>query len=240
MSRYEVTLLAHEGVAERTLAFRFRKPSAFAFSAGQFVELAITDPSASQARALKHTFSIASAPREAEIVIATRMRNSAFKRVLGALPSGSNAELEGPFGSFILHDNPERPAVFIAGGIGITPFRSMLRDQEAKTRRPAILLIYSNPRPEDAAFLPELEALGAQDPRVTLLATMTRIEDSSLSWSGETGRLTSDRLASMCRQLAAPIYYVAGPPAMVGATRDMLESTGAGDDDIRSEEFFGY
>ena len=110
------------------------------------------------AQSARHTFSIVSAPFENELVVATRMRDSAFKRALKALPIGSHAAIEGPFGSLTLHNDRARPAVFIAGGIGITPFMSMLR-QATQDRLPQrLLLLYSNRRPEDAAFLAELQA----------------------------------------------------------------------------------
>lgn len=236
MPPHEVILQGHESVAQGTLAFRFSKPAGFEFFAGQAVDVELGDP----AGLMRHTFSLTGAPRETDLTIATRMRNSQFKRVLGTLPVGARVQLEGPFGSFTLHEDRTRPAVFIAGGIGITPFRSILRDELPKAEGAPIVLFYSNPRPEDAAFLDELRTLAVKTERLTLVATMTKMEGSSVTWRGETGRITPQILARFVRKLAAPIYYAVGPPAMVGGIREMLDSVGVQASDVRSEEFFGY
>ena len=120
------TLRAREDVAEGTMAFHFDKPTGFAFKAGQAVELLIADP-AGGANDVGHAFSIVSAPFEGELVIATRMRDSAYKRALKAMRPGAKVRLDGPFGSLTLHNKRARAAVLIAGGIGITPFMSMIR-----------------------------------------------------------------------------------------------------------------
>ena len=240
MPPHEVILQGRESVAERTLAFRFSKPPGFEFFAGQAVDVELADPARPEAGILKHTFSLTSAPRETELTIATRMRDSQFKRILATLPIGARAQLEGPFGSFTLDEDRNRSAVFIAGGIGITPFRSILRDELPAVERAPIALLYSNPRPQDAAFLDELQTLAAKTERLILIATMTKMEKSSTAWPGETGRITSQLLDRHTRKLAAPIYYVVGPPAMAGGIREMLASLGIQESDVRSEEFFGY
>lgn len=240
MPPHEVILLGCEAVAQETLASRLSKPAGFEFFAGQAVDVGLPDPSKPEAGVMKHTFSLSGAPRETELTIATRMRDSQFKRVLAALPVGARVQLEGPFGSFTLDEDRNRPAVFIAGGIGITPFRSILHDEIPKAEGAPILLFYSNPRPEDAAFLDELQALAVDNERFTLVATMTKMEGSSATWRGETGRITPHLLDGFTRKLAAPIYYVVGPPAMVGGIRETLVSVGIQESDVRSEEFFGY
>jgi ferredoxin-NADP reductase len=241
MSLHEVILRGRETVAERTIAFRFSKPAGFQFFAGQAVEIELVDPVNPLGDVMKHVFSLANATRETDLTIATRMRDSQFKRALGTLRVGAHVRLEGPFGTFALDRNRARPAVFVAGGIGITPFRSMLRDELERPEGIPIILFYSNPRPEDAAFLDELQALAVDRPRLTLVATMTKMENSSVAWSGEIGRITPEFILRITRNVAAsPIYYVVGPPAMVGGIREMLASIGAHDSDVRSEEFFGY
>src|SRR2546427_661655 len=109
--------------------------------------------------ALSGALDLASAPPDDDVVVTTRMRDAAFKRVLGSMPIGATVQAEGPFGSFTLHINAAKPAVFLAGGIGITPFRSMIRDAAARKLPHHLYLFYSNNRPEDAAFLDELAAL---------------------------------------------------------------------------------
>ena len=125
MSAYQSTLLGRTEVAEATAAFQFEKPPHFVFKAGQYIDLTITGSQHGSGE-LTHTFSIASSPGEKELLVTTRMRITDFKEALSALPIGSAVRIEGPMGSFCLHNNTARPAVFLAGGIGIAPFLSMV------------------------------------------------------------------------------------------------------------------
>ena len=146
-------LVGRHEVAERTDAFRLEKPPNWAFEAGQFLDMSLLDPSDTDAEGNTRTFSMASAPHEETLMVATRMRDTAFKRALKTMPLGSAVKLEGPSGDLTLHHNVRRTAVFLAGGIGITPFRSIVF-QAAKEKLPhRIFLFYSNRRPEDAPFL---------------------------------------------------------------------------------------
>src|SRR5690348_8513529 len=110
-------LRRREWVADGTMAFWFERPSGFQFLAGQTVDLTLIDPPESDWEGDVRTFSIASGPDEPELVIATRMRGSAFKRLLARMPIGSPVQMEGATGAFTLHHDAARPAVFLAGGI---------------------------------------------------------------------------------------------------------------------------
>ncbi len=239
MSASGTRLLASEEIAEGTRAFHFARPDGFTFKAGQAIDVSL-DATAVATDANRHTFSIASAPFEDRLTVATRMRDSAFKRALAALPVGADLSLEGPSGSLTLHGDASRPAVFIAGGIGITPFMSILR--QAARDRPArrLLLLYANHRPEDAAWLEELQALERGWPDFRLLPVMSAMNRSSQSWSGLAGRIDADLLNSVAAGLARPVYYAAGAPGMVATMRAVLNGRGVEDDDIRSEDFHGY
>ena len=231
------TLRAREEVAAGTMAFHFEKPPGFAFKPGQALDLVL--PAENGVEPLRHAFSIVSAPFEEEVTVATRMRASPYKAVLAALQPGAPVGIDGPFGALTLARDPSRDAVFIAGGIGITPFMSMLR-QAVHDRSPRrFALVYSNRRPEDAAFLEELERM-ASGGALRLVATMTDMAQSSAPWRGETRAVDAQLLAAAAKDLRAPIYYLAGPPAMVAAMRKTLEGAGIDDEDIRSEDFFGY
>ena len=240
MTSMTVHLQRREEVAHGTLAFHFDKPAGFSFKPGQAIDLVLPDPSASDAEGARHAFSIVSAPHEGELVVATRMRDSAFKNALASLPVGAAAGVDGPFGSLTLHNKLGRAAVFLAGGIGITPFMSMLRHAAYSALQQRLVLLYANRRPEDAAFLSELQRLEGENRNFLLVAAMTRMQESRLPWTGETGTIDEALLKRMVAELPEPIYYVAGPPAMVGALRDTLERVGVDSDDIRSEEFHGY
>lgn len=246
-STYTLKLQRRHEVAERTLEFSFDRPATMTFEAGQFMALTLIDPPETDAEGDTRDFSINSAPDDPELVFATRMRDSAFKRVLRAMPLGSGIKAAGPFGSFTLHDTASRPAVVLAGGIGITPFRSMLR-RAAHERLPhRILLFYANRRPEDAPFLDELADLARLNPNFTFVPTMTKMRASKRPWQGETGYIDHRLIEQYQRPAASssaepgdPIYYMAGPPAMVAGLRAELKEAGVDDDDVRTEEFTGY
>lgn len=239
MPRFTLTLDRRELLAERTMAFHFRKPERFTFVAGQALDVTLVNPPETDAEGNVRTFTIASAPQDEDLVVATRLRDTAFKRVLSSTPIGGHVQAEGPDGTFTLHEDAGQPAVFLTGGIGITPFRSMARDAAARTLAHSIWLFYSNTRPEDAAFLDELQQLAAATPSFHLVPTMTDVAKSHPRWRGETGVI--DR-AMIGRRLPVlgPRYYVAGPPAMVIAMRQMLTAAKVKDTDIQREEFSGY
>ena len=157
------TKLAYrQEIAEGTMAFHFEKPPGWTFEAGQAIDITLLAPSETDAEGNTRTFTIASAPYEKSVMVATRMRDTAFKRMLKVMPVGTAVQMEGPAGDLTLRD-AARTAVFLSGGIGITPFRS-IAFAAAKEHLPhRIFLFYSNRRPEDAAFLAELQALEKQN-----------------------------------------------------------------------------
>jgi ferredoxin-NADP reductase len=235
-----VKLISRHEVAERTTAFHFEKPPNWTFKPGQAVDMTLLDPPETDAEGNTRTLSIASGPHEETLMVATRMRDTAFKRVLGAMPLGSAVKIEGPSGSLTLHNNAARTAVFVAGGIGITPFRSILF-RAAKEKLPHhIILFYSNRRPEDAPFLDELQALEKENPHYKLVACMTGMAKSQESWQGEVGRIDKSLLLRHVKDAVSPIYYLAGPPELVKGLHTAINEAGVDDDDIRAEDFFGY
>jgi ferredoxin-NADP reductase len=240
MANHQVRLRKREEVAEGTMAFYFEKPAGFQFKPGQFANLTLLNPPETDAEGNVRTFSIASAPLEEDLMFATRMRDTAFKRVLKTTPLGTEITLGGPFGSFTLHSDSSQPGVFMAGGIGITPFRSMILNASASRFPHRLLLIYSNRRPEDAAFLQELEGLQKENTGYRLVGTMTQLEKSRQSWKGRTGFIDKQMLSEWMDDLKGSICYVAGPPTMVSAIGNALIDLGIREDDIRSEEFAGY
>jgi ferredoxin-NADP reductase len=240
MISYPTTLLGRTEVAEGTLAFRFEKPRHFVFKAGQYIDLVLPGSESGSANGLTHTFSIASSPFDKELLVTTRMRNTAFKQALSVLPIGSEARIEGPMGSFTLHNNTARPAVFLAGGIGIAPFLSMLSHANEEKLRHPLVLFYANRYLEDAAFLDALWELEHANPRFRFIPTLTRTDKNYRGWKGETGHINQEMLFTKVGILQGPIFYIAGPPTMVAATRQTLSEAGVDEDDIRTEEFPGY
>ena len=235
-----VKLTSRESVAEGTMAFHFEKPKEFQFTPGQYVNVTLLNPPETDSEGNIRSFSIASAPFEDHITLATRMRDTAFKRVLKSAPLGMEAKLEGPMGSFTLHKNASKAAVLLAGGIGITPFFSILRHAAHEKLPHRLYMFYSNRRPEDTAFLSELRRLEEANQHFRFLPTMTEMAKSHQDWKGQTGFIDQQMMTRFLPELRSPTYYVAGPPAMVAAMRQMLVSSGVDEDDVRTEEFAGY
>ena len=236
---FEAALVGRELVAERTMTFRFAKPAEWTYRAGQFIDITLLDPPETDAEGNMRGFSISSAPSEDVIMVTTRLRDTAFKRVLQAMPLGTPAKIEGPFGDLRLH-HAVRPAVVLTGGIGITPFRSILIETVCSGGLSyPVFLFYANRRPEDAAFLDELGELAALDTNLTFIPTMSGLGGAN-SWTGERGRIDAWMLGRHLAGVTDAIYYLTGPPALVQGLRKLLLAGGIDEDDIRTEEFTGY
>lgn len=227
-------------VADQTMAFRFSRPSGWSFKASQFVDITLLNPGETDAEGNVRGFSLASAPDEDTLLMATRMRDTAFKRFLGAAPPETEVKIEGPFGDFRLHRDITRPVVMLAGGIGITPFRSIILDATHRKLKHRIFLFYFNRRPEDAPFLDELRHLEIRNPYYQFVGVMTQPERSHRGWSGETGHLNGAMLKRYLKYASNSIYYIAGPAPLVKGIREGLKVDSIDDDDIRTEEFAGY
>jgi ferredoxin-NADP reductase len=246
---FDAPLVGRELVAEATMSFTFEKPEGWSFRAGQFVDITLIAPPITDAKGNTRGFSISSAPGEGVITITTRLRDSGFKRSLQAVPLGTNARIEGPFGNLELED-VTRPAVVLTGGIGITPFRSILVEA-ARTGGLAqqIVLVYSNRRPAEAAFLAELRDLSVREPNLVFVPTMTDLGPAD-DWHGERGRIDAALLRRHLQGVSSaiygidgprePIYYLTGPPGLVRTLRATLADVGVERLDIRTEEFTGY
>jgi ferredoxin-NADP reductase len=240
VSAYASRLLNRVEVAEGTIAFHFEKPTGFDFKPGQSADLTLPNPPETDAEGNVRTFSIASAPFEDQLMFATRMRDTAFKRSLKKMPLGTVVKMDSAMGSFTLHKNSAKPAVFLAGGIGVTPFSSIVRQADHDRAPHKLYLFYCNRRPEDAPFVEVLQNLEKTNPQFRFIATMTEMRRSKKTWNGETGRIDQEMLSKYLNELRGPIYYVAGPPALVSGMRKMLVASGVDEDDIRSDEFSGY
>jgi len=241
MPRFQSKLIDRFEVAEGTISFAFERPAGFDFTAGQFMTITLPEPSYNDEKGNRRTFSIASPPQEAGLLrIATRMTGSALKRSLAEAPIGTPVGLFGPSGCFTLHEDASVPAVFVAGGIGITPFRSILHDAAARRLPHRITLIYSNRNPEGAAFYPELARIAGEMPNFRFLPTMTNAGASRPPWVGETRYVNVDLLRDLIGEMTAPIFYLAGPPGLVAAVGKAVLDAGLAPAHVRTEEFEGY
>jgi ferredoxin-NADP reductase len=231
-------LIKKEEVANGTMAFYFEKPDGFEFRAGQFADYTLIDPSETDQEGNMRGFSLVHAPYETDIVFATRMRDTAFKRTIKDLPAGAEIKFDGPYGDFTLHKTETTPAVFLIGGIGITPVRSMVAQATHDKTAHKITLLYSNKTPADAAFTADFEQFADMNPNFNFVPVYTAVAESD--WAGETGYINAEMLKRHVVDINLPIYYLSGPAAMVGAMRKMLVEADVNEDNIKTEEFSGY
>lgn len=238
MEKVHIKLKSKKEVASDTMMFHFSKPAGFTFKAGQYADYTLIDPPETDAKGDIRGFSLG-APYEEDIIFTTRMRDTAFKRNLKILTIGTEVILDGPGGSFALHNNTKIPAVFLCGGIGVAPVRSIILQATHDQTAHKLFLFYANKTPKDAAFIEELTETQQANPNFKFVASMTDIGDSK-DWKGETSFFTKEMLEKHIGDLSLPIYYISGPPAMVTSIRETLNEAGIDDDNIRTEEFSGY
>jgi ferredoxin-NADP reductase len=208
------------------------------FKPGQYFWVTLLDPPYDDEKGPRRHITVVTSPTERGVLgLATRLRDSAFKRSLDELPVGTAVDVEQPKGEFVLPEDSDRPYVFIAGGIGITVFRSMLRyvaDEQLPYR---VTLLYSNRDRESTAFMDELQELERAIPGLRVVYTMT----GDPSWEGETRRIDADFLRDQIGdELLGSTYLVAGPPPMVEGIVEALQSAGVLEDQIRPDRFSGY
>jgi ferredoxin-NADP reductase len=190
-------------------------------------------------RSPRRPFTLSSAPGDPVPSITTRMTGSRFKqRLQGLADENGTVEVSDPRGCFCLDPRP-RPTVMIAGGIGITPFRSMIREASGRRFDRPVVLVHSNTRVSDIAFRDELDLAAAEEPHLRVVHTITGEDDPN--WPGRRGRIDAGLLRAVVQDLEKPLYYICGPPAMVDDVRALiLETYGIRNGDVRSESFRGY
>lgn len=239
MPIYKLKLIGRHEAANNTLVFNFEKPSGFSFKPGQYGGFTLINPEEIDALGITRRFSLLSTPEDQTIAIATRMNplipHSAYKRAFSQLPIGAEVKFAGPTGTFTLHEDETIPAVLIAGGIGIAPFYSMIKQASLDASQRHIQLFYGNQSQQDAAFLTELKQLSLAN--FQLIAAMNQ---PAGDWQGEVGFISEAMIRKYVPDLSAPIYYICGSPAMVTALQETLAEMGVNEERIRTEDFPGY
>jgi benzoate/toluate 1,2-dioxygenase reductase component len=204
----------------------------FTFTAGQAVMLGLSGSP------LRKPYSIASAPWEVEksgiMQVLVQVEDSGgLDPHLELAAPGTPLDLDGPFGSFGLPERVERPLLFIAGGTGIAPLRSMLVEHLARPTKFPVSLIYSARSVDEFAFRPELAALESAA-RISSYFTVTREENAD--WHGRRGRISGE-LVTEALPSTDSICFVCGPPQLVNDTRALLTQLGVPDDQVLVEKY---
>lgn len=227
-------------VADGTWSFVFEKPADFAFEAGQYIALVLPRLVVPDKRGPVRSLSICSAPSERDLVFSVRITDSGFKQTLMALEPGEVAQATKPIGHFVLsHASDGKRIVFLAGGIGVTPIRSILIEStHAGLDRP-FSFFYSNRMIKDAAFHEELKSLGL--PNYQYVATFSQETLPCTGTNEERGYICEDMLRKYlpADEIAGSWYYLVGAPAFIGAMEKMLVEMGVAKERCVNDPFTG-
>jgi ferredoxin-NADP reductase len=236
-----VTLDRRDEIAEGTFEFQFGLGSTlFQYRAGQAIDLHFPSAPTPDPRGHVRPFSLASAPGASRLSIATRIRESPFKRDLLEAPLGTTLHASPPWGDFVLPEG-EPDVILMGGGIGVTPFRAMIQDAVARTSKVELSLLHSARKPEEAPFYDEFRRWAATHPHLAYVPIMTRAGESAVPYLGERRRLDAallDEILDDHRHEA--LYLIAGPPRFVQGMVGALSQLGIPADRLRTDEFDGY
>ncbi|HZA64176.1 MAG TPA: FAD-dependent oxidoreductase, partial [Nitrososphaeraceae archaeon] len=223
----------------------------FNYAAGQYAFFDIGGVYNDPKGPVRH-FSLASSPTEEEIIISTRIRDTPYKKRLSSLEIGSKAKVTKPLGKFVLHEDYSKPAVLLSGGIGVTPFRSMIKYATDKQLPIRIVMFDSNRNIPNILYKEEFDKCLNKNTNLKIVYTITEKEDDNQpssatgvnkEWKGERGRIDKAMLERHLNdnEFKNSIYYICGPPGMLNAIKELLQnSLQIPKDQIRTEEFTGY
>lgn len=237
MKTYTVRVLEKSALAEKTMGLRLTKPLEFSFVAGQYTLLTVSAPIGDDPKGPNRCMSIASAPFEDHLFFAMRESESGYKKAVAALRVGDELVVGAPIGHFTLIPGDQRPVVFLVGGIGITPARSILRQANFVHDSRDFFLFYSNYRPEDTAFLDELQTFPHLSYRPVF--TMTETDRSVCAWDKDRGFICDALLEKHLPDVKAPLYYLVGTPGFTQAMEALLAHYGIEKENILQDPFVG-
>ncbi len=212
----------------------------YPYTAGQFAFFELDELMHDDPRGKRRHFTLSSSPTEHGIVqFTTKRRGFGLKETLLNAAPGLEVSLEEPRGRFTLPESAAKPIVFLGGGIGVTPFRSMLRCASDENLPHKITLLYSAPSPQDLVFRREFELLPQENPNVRIVLSVTDANGDA-TWQGETGRIDAEKIHRFVDDVPNSVFYTCGPPPMVQAMEELLKSIGVTEQNIRVERFSGY
>ena len=203
----------------------------FDFKPGQYAMMQLDTGDEDSTRPL----SIASSPTEDFLLFSTKISESSFKKKFNWLKAGDKVKVKGPMGVFVLDENAKN-IVFIGGGIGITPFRDMIKYATDKKLQNKLTLVYSSRVPAEICYKNEWELWQRQNPNLKVVHTVT---DDAL-WQGRKGRINEAMIKESCNGLSNALFYIFGPPAMVEGLSQLLKSMNIPQQNVKVEKFAGY
>lgn len=222
-----LTFFEKKQEAKDVVSFKFKSDEPLNWKPGQYLFYTLPSDNPDN-RGITRYFTISAAPFEKDIVITTRISkpSSTFKKSLGDMKIGETIEASGPDGDFTLGD-PKKNYVFIAGGIGITPFRSILLDLNHKKLPINVQLLYAN-HDDNIVFRQDLESLISKNTsfKINYFISPNRIDEKTFSIFNS--------------QLSALSFYISGPKPFVEIYSQVLNSIGIKKENIKLDRFPGY
>jgi len=234
---FQIILEKTEVICENTVAFTFdAKHTGYKFDAGQYANFTLTNPKHPDEKGHYRALSFANAPNEmGKLVIAARINSSVFINNLWSLSPGSKLYVSKPMGSLTLHKDNSIPAVFISGGIGITPVRSIIEEVVNKKLSHEIKMFYSNKKEAQVAFMNDFMKWSNE---IKNLEFIPIIEDrENKNWKNEFGPIDMSMLNKYLENFKNKIYYITGPSIMVDSIKDLLINQQVNKENIRTEIF---
>lgn len=242
MASFVLSFIRKVQIAKDTYSFYFSAKggpvSGWDFKPGQYIKMTL-DIKNPDARGNARFFTIASSPAEKDIMITTCLLESSFKKAFMSLKKGQEIEFRGPFGTFVLEEDA-RPKIFLAGGIGITPFRAMSISARDKKITTPITLFASFRTLDDMLFYDEMRSVARKLPSFQVVYTITDSRYKDKNWAGETGRIRTSLIKKYVANYKNCVYYIVGPQKMVEELKKTVEELGIQQENIKTENFPGY
>lgn len=235
--RLQLKLQEVQIISERVRNYVFSPNKAFSFLPGQYMDLTLAGVPY-DARGNRRTFTIASSPEESTVQIGVKFYEpaSAYKATLDALRPGDVVFASQLAGNFTIENTIHKKLVFIAGGIGITPFRSMVQSINLAEQSVNIVLLYVAREAAEFAYMDVFTAARSRG-----VKTLPIVTSSAANPKGTIhGKLSSELIARAVPDYAERIFYISGPDAMVDATTSYLVDLGIHRKQIKTDHFSGY
>ena len=228
---FEVSVIETKQETHDVKSIRLSKDN-IDFKPGQYmmIELDIEDSENTK------PLSISSSPTENFLMFSTKTSQSAFKQKINSLVEGDKIKINGPMGNFVLKEDAKE-IFFLGGGIGITPFRDMIKYSCDKKLPIKMTLLYSNKAQNDIVYRDEWPIFEQENENLKVVNTVT---DDTSGWQGKTGRINEAMIREFSSDINNTIFYICGPPGMVNGMQETLKQMNIPAQNVKIERFSGY
>ena len=216
-----------------TLSFRFPRPEGFEFKPGQYMMVTIK----SSDKELVHPFSLSSSPTDHDFIEFTKkLTTSDYSTRLRVMKAGDWTRIDGPYGKFTCECEYEK-ILFLAGGIGITPFLSIIKFCTDNRLPTSMVLFYGARNENEIAFKSELDKMQQENGN---FKTIYVLNEGSPTWKGKVGFVTADLIRQEVPDFKDRVFYACGPPVMVAAMQRVVAALGLPETQLKLESLVGH